>query len=527
MPRKQNKREFSDLPLQTFQDWTVPRVRNALRDLENGVFRDAAMLWDQMQRDDRVSAAIEQRINGVLSLPFVLEPHGDARRGKTVAKILEDQFSTIFPEDAQKEILFYVRGVGVCPVEVIWDTTGGVWTPRVKVWHPEYLRYNQTMRTWYILTQNGEEEIKPDDQTWVLFAASSTRAWMHGLVRSLAIPWLLRSFSWRDWGRLSEVHGLPIRKAKVPPSNDPDKDPDRKAFLSQLINLAGETVILTPTGQTKDDLAYDLELLESKQNTGQLFEKLMNKAESSIAIRVLGQNLTSEVGGGGSLAAAQVHDTIRQDFIDADATILAINVRKGVLEPWANYNYGDKTLAPKPVWITEAPEDEAATATNWNAALDAAAKARDLGVDIVPMLEKYKLKVIDVSLTKPAVPAPPPTNPSPPAPGQNSLMRFLARARGRLATGDTTNASGFVNGQLYADGLADHGLTLALLSGDLDQVLEVIDQSEDFDTLRTKLLKAYSGMNTDDFAKLLEQALILADLAGRFAVLEDAPEVKP
>ena len=94
----------------------------------------------------------------------------------------------------------------------------------------------------------------------------------------------------------------------------------------------------------------------------------------------------------------------------------------------------------------------------------------------------------------------------------------------RLASGDRVAlSSGFVQGQLYADRVADEaiGAALPLLRKRLDAVLQAVEEASDYEALRQKLMKLIPEAGPGELASLLEAALLLSELAGRYAVVRD------
>ena len=62
---------------------------------------------------------------------------------------------------------------------------------------------------------------------------------------------------------------------------------------------------------------------------------------------VLGQTLTTEMPrSGGSRAAAQVHDAVRRDILNADARRLAATLKRDLVRPMVDLNLGPQTRYP-------------------------------------------------------------------------------------------------------------------------------------------------------------------------------------
>jgi phage gp29-like protein len=251
--------------------------------------------------------------------------------------------------------LYTGLGVG----ELIWDRGEDYWQPRLKVWHSQFIYWRWDTRSYWIITEKEPVELTPGDGHWVLFAPFGMHyAHLHGLVRPLMQPWQIRQDAYRDWARYSEVHGLPLVKAKIPANANAQ---DKREFVSDISGRGNEAVIALPQRDGAGQASFDIDLMEAKAESHKAFDLLIARTETSMAVTVLGQNLSTEVKGG-SFAAAKVHDSVRHDLLDADAKALERCIRAQVLRPWAEYNFGDAALAPIPKITTEPVTDRGTTA---------------------------------------------------------------------------------------------------------------------------------------------------------------------
>jgi len=98
-----------------------------------------------------------------------------------------------------------------------------------------------------------------------------------------------------------------------------------------------------------------------------------------------------------------------------------------------------------------------------------------------------------------------------------------------LASGDDpAEATGVINGQQYVDDVSADAVqaTARAIEPDVAKLLELIDDLEDGDDwpvrLRTQLAEHYGqSQENATFEQLAHKATILAELAGRVAVVED------
>lgn len=501
-------RPYRELPQFSWTDWDrVTAVKAAIRNLEHGQLDAAALVCEAMRRDDRVAGCLDRRTQALPALAFQLEP-GKGRRAKQVMEMVEENFETIFPDGVLSELQTWGVMLGLGFGQLLWTTRDGLWWPTLRIWHPRFGYWRWDTRAWHV---NTEEQaavlVTPGDGQWVMFSLKSLeRAYMWGSIRNLYIPWLLRQWALRDWGRWSEVYGAPLRVATTPAAAD---EADKQRFIRELANLGNESVVRLP-GSADPLQQYKLELVEAKSTGSDGFDRLISKSETAIAVALLGQNLTTEVKGG-SYSAAQVHESIRHEILQSDAQMLAKCLREQVLKPWAAFNFGDPELAPFIKWNTDPPEDKVQTGQalkNLGEGI-AAIQATGAKPDVDKMLERA-----DVPVTGPAEepedPAEDKAEPGEEQPAVNSLRAKM-------------KPSGALRGQLYADELTESAKRAGrrLVAPDVAKLMDAVMHATDFGDLRERVVATFGAMEPSALAEVMQRAMVLAELAGRVSALED------
>lgn len=531
VPRKRSQRavireasirkEYSDLPVIETRLWDlVPEVNQAISEHDGGRFYASAGLCDAMLRDDRIQGVFGTRFDGLLGRALTFEVSKTAPSGaEEIAADLDAAWPRMFPQETLSELLRWGRFIGVGLGELIWED----WEPRLKVWNPKFLYWNWATKSYWLTTQDEHIEITPGDGKWVLYTPYGyQRGWITGLVRALSLPWLIRKFTYRDWSRYCEVHGLPIRAGIVPTSA---KQEHKDRFTRELAAVGSEsTVQLNQNG--KDGPNFDLKLVEAMANTWEGFDKLLEKAEDSIAITVLGQNLTTSVKGG-SHAAARVHQDVRVDFRRADANSLATTLRNQALVHWVRFNYSmddPEELTPTPSWEVEDPENKTDAATGLNQLGDAVNKLQQGGmaVDVAGLAQKFDIPVLGDGVLAPEDrPGQPQQGDDEPEEGQEpnddeKPGKAQRHARGR-------EKRGYVAGQEYADSIVESARRTGAkaLQPDLAAVLKVVRAAKTAEDLRQGLLDAFGEMRPSALARVLQKATVLARLNGQISALED------
>jgi len=226
------------------------------------------------------------------------------------------------------------------------------------------------------MTQDGPVPITPGDGRWFVHAPHGIyRGWLRGAIRPLALPWLLRNFAMRDWARYSERHGLPMIKAEVPAvANALDK----ARFQDQLANIGQESVVVLP--QNVDGTGFDVTLMEAHDRSWDSFKGLIDRCDTAITLTLQWQNLTTEVKEG-SLAAARVHSDVKQSALEFDDSTLSQDIYDQLARPFAEFNFGDRELAPRTSWDVEPVEDVGARMVALKAFAEAIKDLRQAAVD--------------------------------------------------------------------------------------------------------------------------------------------------
>lgn len=387
-----------------WSEWSVSAVRSALLQHERGIFRLSGMLADHVQRDDRIFSTLGSRVLGVLGLPFRVEPSdqiSNRRLAKRLAQSVEGWWHQQIPEATWAELLRWAHLMGFAVAEIMWVlSSDGTLRPTLYVHHPQFVRWNEDAQRYELETRSGVVPITPGDGRWVLFAPhGSTRPHMQSALRALAIPFLIRSFTRRDWARRSEIEGVGVRKAKVPKQADPrvvDK------FLSEVRALGAETTLRLPEG-------FDFEIAVADAAASLSFEKLLAHCDTAITLTLLGQNLTTQIEGG-SFAAAGVHAAVQLVRIKSDVAMLGTTGRQQILFPWVQKNEPDaaEDAAPWPILDATPPEDLAKYAAALQSLGQALPALVAADIDVEPLLKRFELKRLDRPEPSPEPPAPAP-----------------------------------------------------------------------------------------------------------------------
>lgn len=396
--------EHSDLPVVALGRWNASTIVAALQGMQTGQFSQAALLTEGVLGDGRVQAALNGRIKGVTMRHIhALKAKGDDDR--EYADAVEWMWRLVFTDELLDQFMTWSTFMGFVVCEIQWTAVERngmeLWVPFLKVWHPVYTWYDVIGRRYVAITKDESIYIDPDDPKWFVFTPwGAYRGWIRGALRAVAPLWLARQYALRDEMRFSEVHGMPIKKVKVPAQSDAR---DKGRMFGQVQGLGANSTVMLP--QQSDGNGWDLELLEAKDRAWEVFGALIDQCDREIQQVIRGTNLTSEVQGG-SYAAAQVHADEDSAYADSDCQKLC-QAASRLVKLFLGYNFGQADLAPELYLEPPDKQDKLALAQSQQFALTVMKDAIASGIqlDLKAYCERFSLPFLRYE--KPAPEAPP------------------------------------------------------------------------------------------------------------------------
>lgn len=410
---------YEEPSVRVYNNITPETLRTAILFAESGNLSRAADICEQMLGDDRIAAVFNTRANALLGCDVTFEA-GRGRKKKAALKALEagEDYWSAFPEDELSRLLIWGRLLGIGLAEIIWeDRDPGSLTsrriPRIKVWHPRFLRYDWQERAWFLTidTIGGaggtEIRIEPGKGKWIFYTPyGRTRPWAYGLWRGLSRLWLVKQYALDDWALHGEVHGQPIRMGFMPPeamkiADDTRRHKLRAELAADIAAFGRETSFVPPPG-------FDFKLVEAVARTWEMFQAQIEMADVGFSVAAIGTSLPTDVKPGvGTGATAST--LVRQDYLEADAETLTTTLHDQALIFWAELNFATdgssvmsrsdaRRLAPWPVYGVEPPADLKAMAERINIVANALRVFTEnrAPLDVRKFLEGFEVPLLPV-----------------------------------------------------------------------------------------------------------------------------------
>lgn len=399
--------------------WSVAAIRSAESLADSGDLRLAGELCEWLFADERVQTCVGTRCDALFGCELTFEKgRGVSARAALRTLEAEEDFWTLLPETEQKQALAWGLTLGVALIyEDHSERPGSLAArdvPTYRVWSGRNLRFDLRSRKVFarVGTPDGgtaEIEATPENGFHLFCPYGANWPWKRGLWRGLARFVVYKQYALSDFASMSELHGKPVWVVSKKDASAIAKH--RKDLADEIAALGRGAVVVLPAG-------YDLQLVEAKAKTWEMFVAQIKQANDAIAIAYLGGNLLTDAGDGAQTGAT-AQTLVAQHKKRNDEATFSTWVHDTVLTRWAIANFGTAAVAPWPVWDIEPPADVEANARAIKglgeaiAALDAALAPHDLQADAKALCDEYGVPTKMLTAAAPAAPQQPPAPPAP------------------------------------------------------------------------------------------------------------------
>lgn len=416
---------------------------------------------DKILRDSTVTAAMGSRKASTLKKEILI-----SCENKDIKEELEKVFSFDII-DSMLDIPYYGFGV----FELNWYANKSYLFPKIEErFYKNFILDNKVLK---FNSLGMPEDIPLYKAVHATYKAKPNKPYGQPLFQTLF--WLIKfkNASLQFWVELLERFGTPWVIAKT--------EGDKNALAEEIYNMLGGDGAVIDSEDT-----LDIKTASDKGN----FKELIEYIDDQIREVILGGNLTSNVKTG-SMAAANVHNNVREDLAQADENI----VNKLIKEVIKNF----KELNSLTIEITGKLKDK----DDPNKELaDRDKLIYDMGFQPTKeyIEETYSIKVTQIQkdTTKP-------------------ISNNTDISNANLITLNNTIAVDELDKNIQNLDLSDISLTFQ------KQILEIINTSDSFEEMIDKLLKAYPNFDTKTLETSLYKNLTLSQLLAAAQIEDENP----
>lgn len=188
------------------------------------------------------------------------------------------------------------------------------------------------------------------------------------LTHATVVPWLIINFARSDWMAFSELYGTPWRIAVMGENYDPK---DKEVIEDMLDNLS------TDAAAVMGDLDR-IDIIQAS-GTGETFQNQISWAEKKLSIGYLGQTLTSDTTGVGSLALGKVHANVRADLTLSDIRREQKVIGRQIIRPMCKLSF-PRFDVPCPKFVRKLTEVRDIETERLN--MDQIRQAQEMGLQV-------------------------------------------------------------------------------------------------------------------------------------------------
>lgn len=336
---------------------TPARLVGLLQAAAEGDIHDYLVLAEEMEeKDPHYAAVLGTRKRAVSGLPVVVESVSDDARDIAMADDIREL--TLRPEFSELvDDLLDAIGKGFSAAEIRWrsrdrrlEPAGYSWCdPRWFVFDPD------TGRRLLLRTDSAPNGVPlPGGKVIVHWPRLKSGLPIRGgVARMVAVSYMCKAYTLRDWMRYAEVFGMPLRIGRYGAGAKPDDIAVLRRAVSQ---IASDAAAVLP-----DSMRIEFQEIASAAGGAELFARLAEWLDEQISKAVIGQTMTAD--SGASLAQAKVHNEVRLDIVRADAHQLAATLNRDLVRTYIDLNYGPQARYPRLRFGISEPEDLQALVT--------------------------------------------------------------------------------------------------------------------------------------------------------------------
>ena len=462
-------------------------------------FRQMELFEEMESKDTHLFSQLQTRKLAVTGLDWEVQPFSQDETDQEIAAFVEEQLKELDGfSDNLMDILDAI-GKGISFQEIEWEYRDGhVVVGNIEYVHQKKFYYDTLTDALMLRTEAFPGGIPLPENKFIVhrYKARSGHPSRYGVLRVVAWMYLFKNYDLKDWVSFCEVYGMPLRLGTYDATAS---EKDKAALMDAIVRMGTDAAGIVPSGT-------DIRFIESnKQSSVDIYERLARFCDEQMSKAIVGQTLTSD--SGGSYAQSKTHNDVRKDLTEADCKAVMETVRRDLIRPLVEFNFGVRAHVPYFVLNATDTDDLKETA------------------EIVNTLAATGLEIPKSWLYKKFnIPAPEKgeetIGQAPAAPG----MQGMGQPGTGMFQGLRLKADGKeADGQRVLDRLEEAAVKQsgAFFRQMMSPVLELVEHCDSLEGLQEQLKdeealrQLYNAMKVKDFDQLVEQVMYVSNMLGR------------
>lgn len=462
-------------------------------------FRQMELFEEMESKDTHLFSQLQTRKLAVTGLDWEVQPFSQDGTDQEIAAFVEEQLKELDGfSDNLMDILDAI-GKGISFQEIEWEYRDGhVVVGNIEYVHQKKFYYDTLTDALMLRTEAFPGGIPLPENKFIVhrYKARSGHPSRYGVLRVVAWMYLFKNYDLKDWVSFCEVYGMPLRLGTYDATAS---EKDKAALMDAIVRMGTDAAGIVPSGT-------DIRFIESnKQSSVDIYERLARFCDEQMSKAIVGQTLTSD--SGGSYAQSKTHNDVRKDLTEADCKAVMETVRRDLIRPLVEFNFGVRAHVPYFVLNATDTDDLKETA------------------EIVNTLAATGLEIPKSWLYKKFnIPAPEngeeTIGQAPAAPGKQGMGQpGTGMFQGLRLKADGKEA----DGQRVLDRLEEAAVkqSSAFFRQMMSPVLELVEHCDSLEGLQEQLKdeealrQLYNAMKVKDFDQLVEQVMYVSNMLGR------------
>lgn len=482
---------------------TPARCAAILRGAAEGDWEAYLEIAEEMEeRDAHYQTVLSVRKRQVAQVPITVEAASDDPRHQEHADFVRRWLRRRVLHMAMFDILDAIgKGFSVHEIEWMSDPRSGIW-PKAFHYRPQrWFKPDLIDKDTPLLRGLGDDEDLAEHLYLLHRHPSKSGLTIRSGIAYLALwHWMLKRFSDADWAAFVERYGSPIRVGKYDPASS---DADRDVLWRAVADIAGDTAAIIP-----QSMAIEFHTAMQGGASQELHERRARYLDEQISKLLLGQTTTTDAISGGH-AVGQEHRLVQGDIERHDCLLVSATLTMRLI-PWMiAFNFGPQDEYP--TLLIGRPDE--VPLELWIKSVDTMVeKGLRVGQSVVRDRLGLEEPGEDEELLEASRPAPPGD------PFAGLFARFdHAAERSRVALMSKADRS--LESALVARMAQEAG---PAIGRQVAEIRRQFEEAKSLDDLKERLDRLKLDPKT--FAAAMAEGLLIANLAGRAALLEEAAD---
>jgi phage gp29-like protein len=302
---------------------------------------DGLKIYDALERDTTVYAALDKRKCSVIARPWQVDPASEDALDVRAAEIVKTALDNITFDDACYQLLDAIlKGFSVS--EIMWDNRDGATTVAALIPRDQRrftFAEDGSLRLLTAAQPFHGEELPPRKFIVHSMGSKDGNPFGLGLGTRLFWPVWFKREGMEFWLTFADKYGTPTAVGKYPITA---QEGERQNLLRSLSRIAQDSAIVIP-----EDTIIDL-LEASRGGAGDTYERLLRYCDEMILQAVLGEAQSVRESGGALAAASIIRNEVRLEKTRSDGDLLSSTINKTLIQWLVEFNI--PAARPPKVW---------------------------------------------------------------------------------------------------------------------------------------------------------------------------------